>query len=205
MDSDEMTIQKKFLEHVNLFNEVVMANKIIFSINLKKKYLKQKINQHELSSSITVKYPWENDMFYVYICKKAEEMQKSIMEYKDELSFYYSHYKRKYNSCSIIVIVVSSCIPLVEGISLCFEPVVATNIIVLILGTLVSVLTSLLKFLNYKNKMEEIVRIREKINTCEAKIFYFDKRLKSKLYVIHSQEVFKKENTLENKDEEGTN
>ena len=204
MDSDEMTIQKKFLEHVNLFNEVVMSNKIIFSINLKKKYLKQKIIQTD-KSSIIVNYPWENDMFYVYICKKAEEMQKSIMEYKDELSFYYSHYKRKYNSCSIIVIVVSSCIPLVEGISLCFEPVVATNILVLILGTLVSVLTSLLKFLNYKNKMEEIVRIREKINTCEAKIFYFDKRLKSKLYVIHSQEVFKKENTLENKDEEGTN
>ena len=132
-------------------------------------------------------------MFYVYICKKAEEMQKSIMEYKDELSFYYSHYKRKYNSCSIIVIVVSSCIPLVEGISLCFEPVVATNIIVLILGTLVSVITSLLKFLNYKNKMEEIVRIREKINTCEAKIFYFDKRLKSKLYMIHNEQSLKNE------------
>ena len=203
MDSDEMTIQKKFLEHVNLFNEIVMSNKIIFSINLKKKYLKQKIIQTD-KSSIIVNYPWEKDIFYVYICKKAEEMQKSIMEYKDELSFYYSHYKRKYNSCSIIVIVVSSCIPLVEGVSLCFEPVVATNIIILFLGTLVSVLTSLLKFLNYKNKMEEIVRIREKINMCEAKIFYFDKRLKSKLYMIHNEEAVKKEITLENKNEDGT-
>ena len=204
MDSDEMTIQKKFLEHVNLFNEVVMSNKIIFSINLKKKYLKQKIIQTD-KSSIIVNYPWENDMFYVYICKKAEEMQKSIMEYKDELAYYYSHYKRRYNSCSIIVIVVSSCIPLVEGVSLCFDPVVTTNIFILILGTLVSVITSLLKFLNYKNKMEEIVRIREKINMCEAKIFYFDKRLKSKLYMIRNEELFKKEITLENKDEEGTN
>ena len=46
MDNDEVSIQKKFLEHVNLFNEVVMSNKIIFSINLKKKYLKKKIKQN---------------------------------------------------------------------------------------------------------------------------------------------------------------
>ena len=183
MDRDELSIQKKFLAHVILFNEIVMSNKIIFSISLKKKYLKSRIVQTELST-VNTKYPWDGELFFNYICRKSEEMQNSIMEYKDELSFYYSHYKRKYNSCSIIVIIVSSCIPLVEGISLCFEPVIATNILILVLGTLVSVITSLLKFLNYKNKMEEIVRLREKINTCEAKIFYFDKRLKSKLYML---------------------
>ena len=203
MDRDENAIQKKFLEHVNLFNEVVISNKIIFSINLKKKYLKQKIIQYDISSKHS-KYPWESDKFFIYICKKAEEMQNCIMEYKDELSFYYSHYKKKYNSCSIIVIVLSSCIPLVEGVSLCYEPVVATHIIILFLGTLVSVITSLLKFLNYKNKMEEIVRIREKINTCEAKIFYFDKKLKSKLYLIYNKPV-KNDITLEVKHEEATN
>ena len=102
------------------------------------------------------------------------------------------------------MIVLSSCIPLVEGVSLCYEPVVATHIIILFLGTLVSVITSLLKFLNYKNKMEEIVRIREKINTCEAKIFYFDKKLKSKLYLIYNKPV-KNDITLEVKHEEATN
>jgi hypothetical protein len=185
LDSVEMIIQKKFLEQVNLYNEVVVSNKIIFGVNLKNKYMKQKNTRIEMTPSTSKKYPWDQELFYSYICKKAADMQQGIVEYKDELSFYYSYYRRNYNSCSVVVIVLSSCIPLVEGISLCFDPIIYTNIVILVLGTLVSIITSLLKFLNYKNKMEEIIRIREKINNCEAKIFYFDKKLKSKLFLMY--------------------
>jgi len=103
--------------------------------------------------------------------------------YNEELSFYYVYYKNVYDVCSVLIIVLSSCITLIEGISLCFDPVIYTNITILLLGTTISIITSVLKYFNFKNKTEEIIKLKEKVYNCQTKIFLFDKRVKSELFL----------------------
>jgi hypothetical protein len=172
-------IKKEFLDNVNYFNEIIMSNKIIFSNRLKDMYDKGR----EIKSVPAKPRPWMNDKFLIYIFQKTDEIQYTLLVYNDELSFYYIYYKKVYDICSITIIVLSSCITLVEGISLCFEPVIYTNIVILILGTVISIMTSVLKYFNFKNKTEEIIRLKEKVFNCQTKIFLFDKKIKSELFL----------------------
>lgn len=173
-------IQQEFLEHVNYFNEI-MANRIVFSKELQEKYEKNKVSKTSCKKEIN--YPWVKNNFHMYVFRKIDNIKKKLTEYSDELGYYCIHYKYIYDTCSVLIIVMSSSITLVEGISLCFDPVIYTNIIVLVLGTLVSVITAVLKFYNFKGKTEEIIKLCEKINVCEAKFFLLDKKLKSKLFI----------------------
>lgn len=175
-------IKKEFLENVNYFNEIIMSNKIVFSNRLKWMYDKGREN-NENKSNHSKPRPWMNDKFLLYIFQKTDEIQHILIVYNDELSFYYIYYKNIYDICSILLIVLSSCITLIEGISLCFDPVIYTNISILVLGTVISIITSVLKYFNFKNKTEEIIRLKEKVHNCQTKLFLFDKKIKSGLFL----------------------
>ena len=178
-------INEEFVDHINYFNEI-MANRIVVSKKLQKKFL-DNTKDREIIKKATGNYPWINNHFYTYVFRKIDNIKTKLVNYNDELGFYCLHYKRMYDINSVIILVLSSCITLVEGISLCFEPVIYTNIIVLLLGTLVSVITAVLKFYNFKGKTEEIVKLCEKINVCEAKFFLLDKKLKSRLFIEYEE------------------
>jgi len=175
-------IKKEFLENVNYFNEIIMSNKIVFSNRLREMYDKARENSENKSNNKKTR-PWMNDKFLMYIFQKTDEIQHTLIMYNEELSFYYIYYKNVYDSCSVLIIVLSSCITLVEGISLCFDPVIYTNITILLLGSIISIITSVLKYFNFKNKTEEIIRLKEKVYNCQTKIFLFDKKIKSELFL----------------------
>jgi len=175
-------IKKEFLENVNYFNEIIMSNKIVFSSRLKDMYDKANEN-NENKSNHKKPRPWMNDKFLMYVFQKTDEIQHTLIVYNEELSFYYVYYKNVYDVCSVLIIVLSSCITLIEGISLCFDPVIYTNITILLLGTTISIITSVLKYFNFKNKTEEIIKLKEKVYNCQTKIFLFDKRVKSELFL----------------------
>ena len=175
-------IQKEFLDNVNYFNEIIMSNKIIFSNRLQEMYNKSRENnENELINKKP--RPWMNDKFLMYIFQKTDEIQHTLIVYNDELTFYYIYYRKVYDIFSILIIILSSCITIVEGISLCFEPIIYTNIIILLLGSMISIITSVLKYFNLKNKTEEIIRLKEKVYNCQTKIFLFDKKVKSELFL----------------------
>jgi hypothetical protein len=78
----------------------------------------------------------------------------------------------------------SSSLSLIEGITLCFsEENTPSTIVSLIVSTSIAVMTSVLKFKNYKEKLEELVKLREKIHNCQAKLFTFDKELKTTIFL----------------------
>ena len=178
-------INEEFVDHVNYFNEI-MANRIVVSKQLQKKFL-ENTKDREINKKTNVIYPWINNHFYTYVFRKIDNIKSKLVNYNDELGFYCLYYKRMYDINSVLIIVLSSSITLVEGISLCFEPTIYTNIVVLLLGTLVSVITAVLKFYNFKGKTEEIVKLCEKINVCEAKFFLLDKKLKSRLFIEYEE------------------
>ena len=132
-------IKKEFLENVNYFNEIIMSNKIVFSNRLREMYDKARESSENKSNNKKTR-PWMNDKFLMYIFQKTDEIQHTLIMYNEELSFYYIYYKNVYDSCSVLIIVLSSCITLVEGISLCFDPVIYTNITILLLGSIIVLL-----------------------------------------------------------------
>ena len=182
MSFDGELIKKEFLENVNYFNEIIMSNKIVFSSRLKDMYDKANENNENKSNNKKPR-PWMNDKFLLYVFQKTDEIQHTLIVYNEELSFYYVYYRNVYDLCSVLIIVLSSCITLVEGISLCFDPIIYTNITILLLGSIISIITSVLKYFNFKNKTEEIIKLKEKIYNCQTKIFLFDKKIKSELFL----------------------
>ena len=116
--------------------------------------------------------------------KKVENLQSTLGSYNKQLSFFYNKYKLIYDWVSIVIIIMSSSLSLVEGITLCFsEENVPSTIVSLMVSTSVAVMTSVLKFKNYKEKLEELVKMREKIHNCQAKLFTFDKELKTTIFL----------------------
>ena len=75
-----------------------------------------------------------------------------------------------------------------EAISMSFEFGRYSKIGTVFISTSVAALTSFLKFKNYKEKAEEVVRIKEKVFASQSKIFLFEKDLKSKLYLYNQNE-----------------
>lgn len=183
-------VQTEFLDIVNYFNETIMTNKLIVDSRLQSKFDR---DQQKIKVPPTAKQehtnlpPWSGDEFYTYIFRKNKDIQQDLFTYDRKLTYFYLYNKRVYEVCSVIIIVLSSSLTLIEGISLCFDPVVHTTIATLVISMTIGVLTSVLKFFNFKNETEEIVKIKEKVNTCSAKIFTFDKRLKSHLYLKYNE------------------
>ena len=186
--TDQKQVQEKFLEIVKYYNDVIMSNTMIFSEEEVLEYQKKifKIEKERKNYSKCEKHTVidiEGD-FFKYVIKKVENLQSTLGSYNKQLSFFYNKYKLIYDWVSIIIIVMSSSLSLVEGITLCFsEENVASTIVSLVVSTSIAVMTSVLKFKNYKEKLEELVKMREKIHNCQAKLFTFDKELKTTIFL----------------------
>lgn len=185
---DQKVIQEKFLEIIKYYNDVVMTNTIVFSekevLNYQKKIFKLEQERKKfVTADSTTSIDIDGD-FFKYILKKIENIQSTLGAYNKQLSFFYIKYKKRYDWFSILIIILSSSLSLMEGITLCFsnENVIST-IISLVTSTSIAVLTSVLKFKNYKEKLEEVVKTKEKIHNCQAKVFTFDKELKTTIFL----------------------
>ena len=188
---DQKLIQQKFLEIIKYYNDVVMTNTIVFSeqeiLNYQKKIFKIESEKKKFLKNDSHTVVEVDGEFFKYIMKKIENIQSTLGAYNKQLSFFYIKYKKRYDWFSILIIILSSGLSMVEGITLCFsdENVIST-IISLVTSTTIAVLTSVLKFKNYKEKMEEVVKTKEKIHNCQAKVFTFDKELKTTIFLSNT-------------------
>jgi hypothetical protein len=191
---DQRQIQEKFLDIIKYYNDVIMTNTMVFPENEVLEYQKKifriekerkKFSKCEKNTVIDV----QGD-FFKYVIKKVENLQSTLGSYNKQLSFFYNKYKNVYDWVSILIIVLSSSLSLVEGITLCFsEENTVSTIVSLVVSTTIAVLTSVLKFKNYKEKLEELVKMREKIHNCQAKLFTFDKELKTSIFLSSNNSI----------------
>ena len=189
LSMDRRLIQQKFLEIIKYYNDVIMTNTMVFSeeelLEYQKKIfeIEKERRKFIIKSDITTHLTIEED-FMKYILKKVESIQGTLGTYNKQLSFFYNKYRVTYDSVSIIIIVLSSSLSLIEGITLCFEESnTISTIVSLVVSTTIAVLTSILKFKNIKEKIEEVVKMREKIHNCQAKLYTFDKELKTTIFL----------------------
>jgi len=188
---DHKLIQQKFLEIVKYYNDVVMTNTIVFSeeeiLNYQKKIFKLENERNKFMKNEPATTMDVDGDFFKYILKKNEHIQATLGSYNKQLSFFYIEYKKRYDWFSITIIILSSSLSLVEGITLCFSDANAiSTIISLITSTTIAVLTSILKFKNYNQTLEDVVKTKEKIHGCQAKIFTFDKELKTTIFLCNN-------------------
>ena len=186
---DRKLIRQKFLEIIKYYNDVIMTNTMVFSeeelldyqkkiFKLEKEREKYKLKKDE-HSHIHV-----DEDFFKYILKKVETIQGTLGNFNKQLSFFYNKHRLTYDSVSILIIVLSSSLSFIEGVTLCFsEENTPSTIVSLIVSTSIAIMTSVLKFKNVKEKIEELVKMREKIHNCQAKLYTFDKELKTTIFL----------------------
>jgi hypothetical protein len=185
---DQKKVQEKFLDIVKYYNDVIMTNSMVFSedevLEYQKKIFRIEKERRNYSKCEKQTYVDIDGEFFKYIIKKVENLQSTLGSYNKQLSFFYNKYKLIYDWVSIVIIFMSSSLSLIEGITLCFsEENTPSTIVSLIVSTSIAVMTSVLKFKNYKEKLEELVKLREKIHNCQAKLFTFDKELKTTIFL----------------------
>ena len=187
---DKRMFQEKFLEVVKYYNESVMMNTMVFSEEELLEYQK-KIYEIETIRR-TLKLPSDSSSiiktdsdFFKYIMKKVEGIQNTLGTYNKQLTYFYNRHRRLYDSVSISIILLSSSMSLIQSLTLCFPSKYDTisTAFTLVISTSIAVLTSVLKFKNIKEKLEELVKMKEKVHTCQAKLFTFDKELKTTLFL----------------------
>jgi len=189
VELDRQLVRQKFLEIIKYYNDVIMTNTMVFSeqelLEYQKKIFKiEKERKKFIVKSDIASHLKIDEDFFKYILKKIESIQGTLGTYNKQLSFFYNKYRVTYDSTSIIIIVLSSSLSLIEGITLCFsESNTISTIISLMVSTTIAILTSILKFKNIKEKIEEVVKMREKIHNCQAKLYTFDKELKTTIFL----------------------
>ena len=182
------------MEIIKYYNDVIMTNTLVFS---EEEILKAQKMIHGIQcerdriynplKGTTGSFVEAESDFFRYIIKKVESLQ-NVLEYQHrQLSYFYTKYKREYHNISILVILLSSSMAMVEGISLLFDPNnKISSVVSLGMSTTIAVTTSILKFRNTKERIEEIIKMKEKIQVCQAKLFTFDKEIKTSLFLSPS-------------------
>lgn len=186
---DRKTVRQKFLDIIKYYNDVIMTNTVILSekelLDCQRKLfrIEQQRNKYKLHDDHKSRIDIPED-FLSYVLKKVESIQDSLGTFNKQLGFFYNRNRLTYDSISITIIVLSSSLSLVEGITLIFpgENTIST-IVSLLISTTIAILTSILKFKNIKEKIEELVKMREKIHNCQAKLYTFDKELKTSIFL----------------------
>lgn len=199
-------IQQEFIQVFKDFSDVVNDNVLIIGEKYLHKYEKKhnKIEAERLEFSkkgggdcekkpekkkvIFQDPPWLQHEEYRYMIKKIEDTQKKLNMYLNVLDYFYLDHKKWYDRISTLIIFISSGMSFFEAISMSFEFGRYSKIGTVFISTSVAALTSFLKFKNYKEKAEEVVRIKEKVFASQSKIFLFEKDLKSKLYLYNQNE-----------------
>lgn len=123
----------------------------------------------------------EKTRFNVYILKKINDLENDLEEFLLKLNYFYLKYKKYYDNFSLYNIFAATSMTLIESISLMFKPQVYTGVVAIVLSTSVALSTAVLKLKNYKDRIEEIVKTTEKVYSCQAQLFTFDKRIKAQL------------------------
>lgn len=196
IDSDHISInmegskvyQEKFLEIIKYYNDVVMTNTIVFPEDelLKNERIIKKMNDER--DAINPRRPKvrvnTNNRFFQYTLTKVNDLQKQLSDYDKQLSFFYNRYKRTYDLVSIATIICSSSLSFIEGVTLLYEESnTPSTIVSLCVSSSIAIMTSVLKFKNIKEKLEEIVKTKEKVGNCQARLFTFDKEIKTSLFI----------------------
>lgn len=119
--------------------------------------------------------------FNVYILKKINDLEHDLEDFLETLDYFYLKYKKHYDNFSFYNIFASSSLTLLESVSLMFRPQIYTGIVSIFISTSIAVSVAVLKLKNYKEKIEEIVKTTEKVYSCQAQLFTFDKFLKTSL------------------------
>lgn len=184
----EEDFRKEFLDVVKYFNEVVMSNPVVMDIRaiMKYKTLIEDYTQetgillHNSNNGVNVPDNKKND-FFVYLMKKNDDIQEVLASYLGKLNFYYTKYKKNYDNITLLNVIMSSGLTFIEALSLTLDQQVPFSVVSITISTGLAISTSYLKIKNYKEKLENIVKAQEKIQTCQAKLFTFDKKLKSHL------------------------
>jgi len=189
-DINQAECQTKFMEIVKYYNDVIMTNTLVFSETAVLKAQKMihdiECEREQIYNPVARKMKTLDTKsdFFRYIIKKVEDLQ-NILEYQHkQLSYFYTRYKREYHNVSILVIILSSAMSLVEGVTLVFNPHnKVTPVVMLGMSSTIAITTSILKFRNTKEKIEGIIKMKEKIQMCQAKLFTFDKEVKTSLFM----------------------
>lgn len=189
LSKTEEDFRKEFLEVVKFFNEVVMSNPIVMDIRALTKYknLIEEYTSVTETGGIFVSNNGKNipddrkNNFYEYIITKNDHIQNILSEYLGKLNFYYTKYKKNYDNVTLLNVIMSSGLTFIEALSLTLDQSKAFSIVSITISTGLAISTSYLKIKNYKEKLENIVKAQEKIHTCQAKLFTFDKKMKSHL------------------------
>ena len=206
----EEDILEKFMKILKFYNEIIKVSPLIVSdedlLNYKKKKIKyleeeKKLenyfkvprvdmshelgepDSHSLEENIYKLNIPENKKtrFNVYILKKINDLENDLQEFLDKLDYFYLKYKKYYDRFAFYNIFASTGVTLIESISLLFRPQVYTTIVTILISTSVALSTAVLKLKNYKERIEEIVKTTEKVYSCQAKLFTFDKEIKTQL------------------------
>lgn len=193
---NQVECQTKFMEIIKYYNDVIMTNTLVFS---EKDSLQAQKMIHEIDCEREHLYtplggfsnPMETDSdFFRYILKKIECLQTSLEYQHKQLSYFYNKYKQEYHNVSILVIFLSSSMSLVEGMTLLFDPHnKVSSVVMLGMSSTIAITTSVLKFRNTKERLEEIIKMKEKIQMCQAKLFTFDKEIKTSLFLSPNGDV----------------
>ena len=190
--------QEEFIKVFKEFSDVVNDNVLIIGEEFLYKYKKAhndyiiKLNKEnkefQFVNANEQDPPWIQHDDFKYIVSKIEYVQTHLDEYIRVLDFYYIHHKWWFDKISTVIIIISSCMSFFEAVSMSFNFGRYQKIGTVFISTSIASLTSILKFRNYKEKAEEIVRIKEKVLSSQSKLYLFEKDLKSKLYLYKKNE-----------------
>lgn len=187
----------RFMDIVRYYNDVVMSNTVIVGesdiLEYQKKVYQIDENRKKFLKVAPPSKTNSKSEFYSYILKKNEHLQSDLKDYNKQLTYFYTKNKFIYDTLSILLIILSSCLTLIQGIVLCFhETEVYSTITIFTVSTSIAVITSVMKFKNFKGRLEDIVKEKEKVHGCQAKIYTFDKDLKSTIFL--SKDTIKEQN-----------
>ena len=180
----------RFMEIVRYYNDVVMSNTLIVGESEILKYQKKVYKIGECRKKF-LKIPPPSKLeskseFYTYLLSKNEHLQSDLKDYNKQLTYFYTKNKCIYDSLSILLVFLSSSLTLIQGILICFQQTkIYSQIIVLVISTSMTVITSTMKLKNFKGQLEDIVKAKEQVHGCQAKIYTFDKDLKSTIFLYN--------------------
>lgn len=128
-----------------------------------------------------------NDIEYIkkeeYKEKLLEHINEQIIYLRDKLqlvSLKYDDIRKMFNNFSIVILVLSSLLTLIDAFTLLIsqylekktenteDMLLIINIVSLFLGTLMTIFTSIIRFKNYRENMEKLKEIQEKLIQLKA-------------------------------------
>jgi len=196
-------VQEDFIKVFEEFSKVINDNVLIigeeYIYDYEKKHMKiqsklntitPKVLEQAPAKSVATRPdpPWVQHGEYAYVVTKIEDIQKRLVSYIRALDYYYISHKWLYDMISVGIIMISSSMTFFEALTISYNFGRFQKLVTIAMSSGIAALTAFLKFKNYKEKAEEIVRIKEKVLSSQSKLFLFEKDLKSKLYLYQSGE-----------------